>query len=528
MTSVMTIMGLAARFGINESNLARRRAFIKLGEEERRLLIRLIPWIRANSAAIAHEFYDWQFSFPGTRAFFERFCQKRGESLEGLRERLELEQAKYLEEIFLGAQNGWGIDYIENRLNIGMIHNRIDLPFKWYIGSYVEWSALIRARLEKDYGRKKGGWRRGSDSRALDVGAAAGAIDKVFNLDMQAVGDSFLLSLLESMGFSVDAFACDRESDRTERLGEGKRCLETILRQAEAIAQGRLNDEALETAAPGTLGRSFETMAHELSLFMRNVGESAQKLSSASKGLSQISREMDHNARESTVMADSVAKVSGQVSENAQSVADSVDGLAGSIGEIAANAQEASEVAHRAVDTVSSSKVVIGELGKSSGEIGEVIGAISAIAQQTNLLSLNAAIEAARAGEAGKGFGVVATEVKELARETEAATEKISQKVETIQDFVAQAVEAIDEIGKVIESIHEIQSSIAVAVAQQNATTREIGDKMRHLVDFAAKSHGMSAAVKRSSAEAGRVRDAAEEMARMSQGLQSLIGRFAI
>ena len=103
-----------------------------------------------------------------------------------------------------------------------------------------------------------------------------------------------------------------------------------------------------------------------------------------------------------------------------------------------------------------------------------MIKVITSIAQQTNLLALNATIEAARAGEAGKGFAVVANEVKELAKETAKATEDISRKIEAIQSDTKGAVEAIGQIGTVINQINDIQNTIASAVEEQSATTNEI------------------------------------------------------
>jgi methyl-accepting chemotaxis protein len=100
---------------------------------------------------------------------------------------------------------------------------------------------------------------------------------------------------------------------------------------------------------------------------------------------------------------------------------------------------------------------------------------ITTIAQQTNLLALNATIEAARAGEAGKGFGVVANEVKELAKKTELATGEIGHRIEAIQADAGSAVEALTQIGKIINQINDLQNTIASAVEEQAVTTAEIG-----------------------------------------------------
>src|SRR5436853_254450 len=141
---------------------------------------------------------------------------------------------------------------------------------------------------------------------------------------------------------------------------------------------------------------------------------------------------------------------------------------------VAGLGNEAASVASSAVGTAENPTATVSKLGSSSAEIGQVIRVITEIAEQTNLLALNATIEAARAGEAGKGFAVVANEVKELAKETAKATEDISRKIEAIQADTRGAVAAIEQIGKVINQINDLQNAIASAVEEQTATTGEI------------------------------------------------------
>ena len=124
--------------GLTNENLAYRRDFIRLGDHERAILVELIPWAESVSADVAREFYDWQFSFSRTREFFERQARAKGISLDALRAALERSQKGYFETVFTGARNGYDRDYFAHRLLVGWIHDHINLPFKWFIGSYAE------------------------------------------------------------------------------------------------------------------------------------------------------------------------------------------------------------------------------------------------------------------------------------------------------------------------------------------------------------------------------------------------------
>src|SRR5580765_3283740 len=113
---------LAPRFGIDEGNLSVRREFIRLGEADRKLLAKLEPWAARVAAEIAREFYDWQFQFAPTLAFFEAFAVARRMPLAAVRQLLETSQAGYIHRIFSGAVQNWGVAYFEDRLNVGWIH----------------------------------------------------------------------------------------------------------------------------------------------------------------------------------------------------------------------------------------------------------------------------------------------------------------------------------------------------------------------------------------------------------------------
>ena len=131
-------------------------------------------------------------------------------------------------------------------------------------------------------------------------------------------------------------------------------------------------------------------------------------------------------------------------------------------------------MASSAVEETREANQKIHGLAGASQKIGEIVGLISEIAAQTNLLTLNTTIEAAPAGDAGKGFAVVATEVKSLASSTAGATEEISSQLSTIRNTVDGAVGSVDRVTQTIGRINGISTMIAAAVEQQSASTSEI------------------------------------------------------
>lgn len=141
----------AQTFGIDESNLETRRKFIRLGEEVRSVLAGLTPSAPSTAPRMAKEFYDWQLEFAPTRRFFETHAQVAGMPISQLRQALERAQTGYFAQIFEGAEESWGVSYFEQRLKVGAIHDRINLPLKWYIGSYIEYQRLTSCTCEKAF-----------------------------------------------------------------------------------------------------------------------------------------------------------------------------------------------------------------------------------------------------------------------------------------------------------------------------------------------------------------------------------------
>ena len=243
---------LLERFGMDAKSLKERRIFVGLDEKESRCLDDLKSWINTCAPAIACEFYDHQFSFAPTLAFFKNVTRKKKCTLEALRVGLEAAQAQYLKDICEHAKDLWAEDYFEKRLKVGMIHDQLNLPLKWYIGSYAKMQELLKAHLRDHLGLTEA---------FLEADMA---FVKVFNLDMQAVADAFTLSNLTSMGLSFEGIEVDPGTDITEYLADIKEQMGLLVQQAQAIADDRLNEKVLENKIPGTLGDSFHLMVQHL------------------------------------------------------------------------------------------------------------------------------------------------------------------------------------------------------------------------------------------------------------------------
>lgn len=257
------------------------------------------------------------------------------------------------------------------------------------------------------------------------------------------------------------------------------------------------------------------------------VAEHSQTLASASEELSVTAQSMNNNTEETARQAGVASSASEQVATNISMVATAAEEMSSSVQEIAKNASEAAQVGASAVGVASSTNDTVSKLGASSVEIGEVIKVITSIAEQTNLLALNATIEAARAGEAGKGFAVVANEVKELAKQTAAATEDISTKIEAIQTDASGAVSAIGDISEIIRRINDIQNEIASAVDEQSATTNEIArnvsEASRGSSEISENIVNVSSAAQYTTEGANDTLTAAQDLAKLSSELRGIV-----
>ncbi|MBY0381587.1 MAG: HAMP domain-containing protein [Xanthobacteraceae bacterium] len=260
-------------------------------------------------------------------------------------------------------------------------------------------------------------------------------------------------------------------ADRGDEIGSMAAAVEVFKDNLAETGRLRASQEQQRIEAESERRKMLHSLAQR---FEDSVGQVVHSVGSAATELRMTAESMAGTAEEATQQTTVVANVSQEVSRNAQAVAAAIEEMNASVNEIAQQVNESAKVTGEAVTQADATNAGVRELAQAAQKIGDVVKLISEIAAQTNLLALNATIEAARAGEAGRGFAVVASEVKDLATQTSRATDEISAQVNAIQSATRSSVDAIDHITRTIAKVNEIASTIASAVEEQGAATREI------------------------------------------------------
>ncbi|WP_308911486.1 methyl-accepting chemotaxis protein [Pseudokordiimonas caeni] len=302
---------------------------------------------------------------------------------------------------------------------------------------------------------------------------------------------------LRQRALEADRLAADAEAMREEREAE-ERAQQEMERAREE--RDRLAKEA-EAKARAEEARRLQMQLADS--FEGEVSHVIEALATAVTELQSASETMASAVGETQREVGTAAGASDQARDNMGQVASAAEGLSSAIGEIRGQVQEANGITSEAVNAAEGARGRVETLEGASGRIAEVITLINDIAEQTNLLALNATIEAARAGEAGRGFAVVASEVKNLATQTAGATKEIEAQVAAMQTATRDTVEAVQGIRTAIERVNSINSAIAAAVVEQEASTSEISRSAKSASD----------GTEMLSVSVGRVQDMADESA---------------
>ena len=247
----------------------------------------------------------------------------------------------------------------------------------------------------------------------------------------------------------------------------------------------------------------------EISVVLSSVGDAVAQLNNSARSVATASDQTKSQSQIIRTKAD-------ESDRNMQTIGAATNELSSSVAEIGQQIGNATDVSRKAVGNATSAQSQVTELVASAQKIGEVINLISDIAEQTNLLALNATIEAARAGEAGKGFAVVASEVKTLATQTAKATQEIGQQIEDMQAVTNGTAGEIEKISSTIRGVDDVITAIAGAMEEQSATIQEINRNIQFASDGAQEINDTADQV---NAAANGTGDCAEVLLGASQGL---------
>jgi methyl-accepting chemotaxis protein len=318
---------------------------------------------------------------------------------------------------------------------------------------------------------------------------------------------------------------------------------------ANRIASGDLSEKDMNITSEdeiGMLGNTINTMKNSLRDMIISVRNNAEKVTS---GVDEIARVISITAEgaekqnsQATQIATSMGEMSSTVVEVAKNSSDAVNSARAAMDAASEGGKKVEvtiEGMNRISKSVEESVKAIGDLGRSSDQIGKIVAVIDDIADQTNLLALNAAIEAARAGEQGRGFAVVADEVRKLAERTTKATKEIADMVKMIQsetsevvksmedgtkevkrgvDLANSAGESLSKIVNLVQSVTEMINQIATATEEQSAATEEISSNVEDI----------SKVSKETAEGAGRSSEAVSQLKGLAKSLKELVERFKV
>ncbi len=452
--------------------------------------------MRNKQVTEAQAVYEQLISGPKEQALYDQYVQLLG-------------QYRQLESRLIALSRADKVDELQDLLNKEMLINSDEMNV--VLGKLVDYNTDALVKTKED---------------------ASAEYDSAFNLVVGLLIAATVLTII---------FAMLLTSSITRPIA-------AALTAAEHIAEGNLTRPITVdgTDEAGRLLAAMQTMQNKLRDTLHRISGSATQLASAAeelnavtdesaRGLSQQNDEIEQAATAVNEMTSAVE----EVARNATSTSEASKAATASAGDGRDLVMETVGAIERMSSDVQSTAELIGNLANESRDIGKVLDVIRGLADQTNLLALNAAIEAARAGEAGRGFAVVADEVRALAHRTQQSTSEIERMIGSIQGGTEHAVNsmrnsteraestlniakgaglALDTINSAVEEINERNLVIASAAEEQAQVAREVDRNLVNIRDLSAQS----------TTGANQTTAASTELSRLAVDLNTMVSRFSL
>lgn len=346
----------------------------------------------------------------------------------------------------------------------------------------------------------------------------------ILSRQMRPIGQmERVMALLQKEDTSVEVPA----QDRLDEIGRMARAVQTFKEGIADRLRLRKEQEEQKERAAKERKELMDQMADSFEKSVKGVVVSVAGSAEKTQGEAQS---MTKLAQEAAAQAEQVSSAAQQASNNLQTVASAAEELEASIGEINKQIGDSVRVAATCAAEAENTGEVMKTLSVAASDIGSVVKLIEGIASQVNLLALNATIEAARAGEAGRGFAVVAGEVKNLANQVGHAAQDITGQIGGIQKKTDQAVTTINNITTIIRQVNEISSTIAAAVEEQSAATKEISRSIAQTAEDTTKVTtniaGVTEAIGKTKVSAGHLTQTADHLEEGARSLETTVDAF--
>src|SRR3954447_13534447 len=503
------ISSAASLYQIDERGLELRRTYMGMPAAERELLGGMQAWAERNVDAIGAKLADHTFSYPSSSEFLHEYAEGKGMPYSSLKKGWGGAQASHFKAIFSEAAkaDGYGVGYFEGLLGVGVLHSKINLPLKWFLGTYPVFLDLVAEAMYEDVPeparvktRKFGSTVESVDEKVL--AAAQRAINRVFSYDSQAIVEAFYYDTFSAMGVNLKV------------MGEA--------------GPGRDISDLFSTVR--------NVMHETLTTFGSSTSEVQEMCAGMNVRLSETGQAINELAMSASRVAEGAVKQADVASKGRNAVDQASEAATGAT-ELSrtgiADAMEATAALNDARTRIEEAATAITALAGRSEQVGGIVEAIQDTARQTTLLALTAAIEPARAGERGRGFAVVADEVRQLAERAAQSAADAGELIAGIQGETNDAVELVrdaanrthagtvasDRARSSLEEIDGAVGRITTELSGMSRLTTEIADVAE---ETAASAEEMSATTQQTNASTQEIVTSVEQLSSQSETLSAL------